>query len=64
MTKTLKIDIDCGDLTCASKPGKFCEWIGSRKFGQIARCMLFDQDLELIDGWTHRCEQCLQHQEK
>jgi hypothetical protein len=66
MKKTLKIDIECGEKTCASEPGKFCEFFGSMKFGQVPVCRLFpsiDDNpytiLEDKDGWTQRCTRCL-----
>ena len=68
----LQISIDSGDQTCASAPGKFCQFFGSIKFGQIPVCRLFpDQESNgtqesytiLEDntnsGWTKKCQACL-----
>lgn len=58
--------IDCGDTTCASKPGKFCRFYGSRNFGQVPVCTLFPAergwftDLPEKDGWVQRCPACLE----
>jgi hypothetical protein len=65
MKQTLKIEIECGEKTCASEPGKFCFYFGRVKFGQVPTCCLFpsvDQPwirLEDKDGWVQRCEVCL-----
>jgi len=70
MKRTLKIEIECGDFTCASVPDKFCKWIGSTKFGTIPVCMLFNQDNESytvlgeINGWVKRCDACLDSENK
>lgn len=65
--KTLKIEIDCGDKTCASEPGKFCKYIRSRKYGQIHFCQLWHNEdghgrplqMEEKDGWLLRRPECL-----
>lgn len=68
--KTLKIRIDCGDMTCAREPGLACEYIGSRQFGTVYLCSLFPSslkaytDLEHKDGWLQRCAACLEAEEK
>lgn len=72
MKKTLKIDIECGEKTCASAPLKLCEFFGSMEFGQVPVCLLFlsGEDnkfsshtvLEEKDGWTQRCSRCLDSQ--
>ena len=53
------IRIECGDLTCASEPGRFCGQLGSRKLGQVPHCMLYGVDLGELDGWVARCAECL-----
>lgn len=69
--KQLLVDInDVGEKTCASRPGKFCVYFGSRKFGQDPICMLFPNfsysgqtehytHLEEKDGWVQRCKACI-----
>lgn len=71
MKRTLQIKINCGEKTCASVPGKFCRFCGSRRLGSMPVCMLFPAknpgrknvggrtDLEMKDGWTQRCDDCL-----
>ena len=64
--KTIKIEIDCGENTCASVPGKFCKFLGSMRFGTINVCMLFNDEtshtvLEDKDGWIQRCPKCIEH---
>lgn len=70
MKRELIVEIDCGDTTCASEPGKFCRFMGTSKFGSIFHCMLFrdltvwrgpdEVRLEEKDGWLQRCPQCLE----
>lgn len=61
---TLTIPIECGADTCASEPGKFCRFVGSRSFGQRFVCRLFPTKTESFtplaerDGWLQRCDQC------
>ncbi len=70
MKRTLRVEIECGETTCASEPGKFCEFFGSRNFGSVPVCALFPAgdstwtDLEEKDGWTQRCSQCIAAEEK
>jgi len=73
--KTLKISIDCGETTCASTPGVFCKFFGTRKFGSVSLCNLFtnpnpgykesesSMPLEDKNGWVQRCKQCLEAEE-
>ena len=69
MKRVLKIEIECGNTTCASEPAKFCKYYGSRKFGQVYCCCLFGEDrgykrsyteLEIKGGWIQRCAACLE----
>lgn len=74
--KTLQIQIDCGETTCAREPGKFCEFFGTRRFGTTPVCMLFPQadpnphnqgastDLKGKDGWIQRCSACMEAEVK
>ena len=71
MNRILQISIDCGETTCASEPGKFCAFVGSRRFGSIPVCMLFPDpnstyktpggttNLMTLNGWLQRCPECL-----
>jgi hypothetical protein len=69
MERKLIIEIECGEKTCASEPGKFCNLIGSRHFGGISICTCFSRpdskgilsfvELEEKDGWLLRCDECL-----
>jgi len=61
----LRIYIRCGESTCASEPGKFCGYLGVRKFGREWVCMLFPSDqpytrLHDKDGWIQRCDACVE----
>ena len=62
--RTLSFKIDCGDHTCASESGKWCEHIGNRRAGTIMICTLFADgrdvttDLADKDGWIQRCDAC------
>jgi len=67
----VQFEIDCGEKTCASEPGKFCEFLGTQRFGTIPLCLLFPQSnpepgtsasatpLKDRGGWLQRCEACL-----
>ena len=46
MKTTLKIQVECGETTCAKEPGKFCRFFGTMRFGTIPICMLFPSDNE------------------
>lgn len=68
MKQTIKIEIECGEHTCAAvEPGKFCGYFGSTHHGSTPICFLFHSKvnehinftvLTEIDGWTQRCQQC------
>lgn len=65
----LKIPITCGEETCASEPGVFCQFLGSRNLGMVPICCLFPSGREVYtnlyttDGqetsWLARCPDCL-----
>ena len=63
--KTVSIQIECGETTCASEPGKFCKFFGTMRFGTIPLCRLFPSDNESFttlkdeDGWIQRCPDCM-----
>lgn len=62
--KVLRIPIKCGEQTCASKPGEFCQFLGTVRFGSVPVCRLFPSHidshtfLEEADGWIQRCDAC------
>lgn len=60
--QTRTITFVTGEKTCASAPGKFCRWQGTKNFGTTPVCMLFD-DARLWEnvkgGWLMRCPECL-----
>ena len=62
MKRTLQIEIDCGEKTCASEKGKFCQSIHHGPCG-VALCDLFggrlDNTKDDYSGWTLRCDACL-----
>ena len=63
----ITIDINCGKTTCASKPGEFCQFFGTMRFGTVPLCRLFPSigdtftELHEKDGWVQRCDSCLEH---
>lgn len=60
MLRQLNIQINCGNTTCASKPGEFCEQLYASNFGTKPVCHLFnDTPLYEHNGWLQRCEECL-----
>lgn len=69
---TLQFKIDCGATTCASAPGKFCRYLGVRRFGTESICLLFSREdrrrgVQFArvsddgdpDGWAKRLPECL-----
>lgn len=64
--RKLSIVIEAGESTCASEPGKFCSWAGSRKFGQIGYCTLFNEDLDDKEGtsWLARLPACMEAEQR
>lgn len=68
MKVQIQFNIECGKNTCASEPGKFCQFTGSKSFGTIPFCTLFQEPLEVSAdqygglglGWTQRCKACKQ----
>lgn len=65
MTHKLEIKINCGEKTCASKPGNFCNFLGVRNLGTKSCCLLYTDHgspLELFENdnrWIARCQPCL-----
>ena len=80
MKKELRFSIECGELTCASRPGNFCKYLGSKNFGARLVCSLFPEEWrgsldsshttlnELPSGprkgWIGRCKACLEQDKK
>jgi hypothetical protein len=46
MMKILEIPIECGEMTCASEPGKFCPYVMTQRWGQDWYCQLFSDTLK------------------
>ena len=68
--KTINFKIDCGKETCASEPGKFCQFVRLARFGTIYFCQIWHEysnkyplPLETVDGtdegWLKRRPECL-----
>lgn len=52
--------VQCGETTCASKPGKFCDHFGPGPFGVMARCHMFNVNLyPNATGLHQRCDACM-----
>lgn len=59
MIRTLELKINCGEKTCASKPGEFCRFfMGLHSFGTPS-CFLFGKLWDEENGWVRRHEDCL-----
>ena len=60
MIKFLCFEIECGEKTCASKPGKFCRFFRSSLNGND-KCYLFGRVYPYPDeyGWIQRHEGCI-----
>lgn len=70
--RILNIVIDCGEKTCASEPGMFCNRLLTTHFGTRWVCGAFldaqCNNVELHadkngEGWLQRCDQCLEAEE-
>lgn len=54
------IEVECGETTCASEPGKFCRFVGSKHFGTQPICMLYNEPInDDLAGWLGRGEKCM-----
>ncbi len=59
MIKTITYEINCGVRSCASEPGKLCDFIRTTHHGRLFHCGLFDMEvLGETDGWLQRCDDC------
>jgi len=58
MEVTLSFKIQCGEKTCASVPGEFCQFLRVDFTGHSPKCYLFDKKLLEDAGWVMRCSQC------
>jgi len=53
------IEIEFGETTCASAPGKFCRFVGAIRYGTLPICKLFAAELNADqNGWLARCDDC------
>lgn len=67
MSRKLSLVIESGEKTCASAPGRFCQYLGVKAFGTKHVCLLFRDDFgneaELAEdvpgGWLQRHIKCL-----
>lgn len=57
----LKVTLECGEKTCASRPYRFCQYLRTSHFGTRFWCHLWpDRELEENDrGWLQRMPECL-----
>lgn len=71
MKRIIMFEIDCGDKTCASEPGRFCPFFCTQRLGTVFVCALFKTNgcpTKLKDsqgdglGWALRCDQCLEQE--
>jgi hypothetical protein len=70
--RNLNIVIDCGEKTCASKPGEFCSRLLVTRMGTQWVCGAFlDEQCNNVElredresGWLQRCDQCLEAEQK
>ena len=66
--RTLKINVRCGEKTCAEAPGRFCRFFGARIDGSQPGCALFGAPLfdenGGVEGWIQRCFDCLEADEE
>lgn len=67
--RTLHINIECGDKTCAWKPGKFCPHLFTARLGMSWVCEVFgfkevQAPKDNPEGWLQRLPECLAAEEK
>jgi hypothetical protein len=59
----LILDIDCGEKTCASSKGNFCQFFKSNLRNQCV-CHIFGVVYPDESGWVQRHPDCLQKTKK
>jgi len=65
MKRTLMLEIDCGETTCASEPEQFCRNAGVKGMKNMPWCLLFGGSISLDEnGCYARCKQCLDAEER
>jgi hypothetical protein len=60
MKSSITFTYEHGEFTCASSPGKFCNFFDLRLSGP-SQCALFNCSLGEEDGWVQRCDECLEN---
>jgi hypothetical protein len=62
---SFKVNIECGEKTCYSKPKCPCRLLSVRDMGTLWVCNLFNRILdEDENNWLLRCEECLEEEKK
>ena len=63
--KYLKFEIICGENTCFSKAGEWCQYLRwNAFFGDNGDCILFGKVFENTDGWLQRHKECKENTNK
>jgi hypothetical protein len=62
MNYTIPIKIECGEKTCASEPGKFCNMLTLNVHGG-GDCHLFGRVFDEY-GWVMRHKKCIESANK
>lgn len=58
MKQYLVFEIECGQITCASEPGKFCKFFNA-DVRDDGNCLFFGK-VFAIDGWVMRHKLCVE----
>lgn len=74
-SKVLRIQIECGEESCASEPGKFCRFLSTERYGTVYHCTIFSKtydrgvyalgkssphtSMKEKDGWLQRHPECI-----
>ena len=58
MRREIKFDIECGETTCASEPGKFCRFCKWKLNGD-GTCYFFGKLFEDENGCLARHKDCI-----
>lgn len=59
MKHNITLEIECGETTCASEPGKFCYLFAADLQGDGV-CYLYGKVFQNEDGWIDRHPRCLE----
>lgn len=57
--RVAKLPLNCGEFTCAARKGEWCRFLRTINMGGDCMCSLFEQQPDIVAGWTMRLPDCL-----